>query len=227
MMAFFPTSGSNSAAVIGNPMSRSIKKPPRRQSHDRKLLAHLFSAILLSVFGIIGYYQYFAANNHDAAAVVGEDEESRQKYLNRRAGLARKRWEEQGLPSQQQHSKRQSLSNGGSPKHRLRTASIDTVIRYLTELAELPPSKLWDVLGMDDDDNDKNDEGQTELREPSDRRQTKVSLIAQIENPQEEEARKNDSNAGRQSCQSRQKPSQENQNDGGCQVEDGGEREWW
>jgi len=155
-MAFFPTSGSNSAAVIGNPMSRSIKKPPRRQSHDRKLLAHLFSAILLSVFGIIGYYQYFAANNHDAAAVVGEDEESRQKYLNRRAGLARKRWEEQGLPSQQQHSKRQSLSNGGSPKHRLRTASIDTVIRYLTELAELPPSKLWDVLGMDDDDNDKN-----------------------------------------------------------------------
>lgn len=38
-------------------------------------------------------------------------------------------------------------------------ASIDTIIKYLTKMAELPPSQLWEMLGMDDDDDDVNKYG--------------------------------------------------------------------
>ncbi len=31
-------------------------------------------------------------------------------------------------------------------------ATSDTIIKYLTKLAELPPAQLWNVLGMDEDE---------------------------------------------------------------------------
>jgi hypothetical protein len=58
---------------------------------------------------------------------------------------------------------RNKKGSGGSSSTSVRAisshihpASIDTIVKYLIKLAELPPSQLWEVLGMDDEDDENN-----------------------------------------------------------------------
>ena len=68
------------------------------------------------------------------------------------ASTRRKEWAQQGLPILPQKGIYQP------PLLSPHTSSIDTVLQYLTQLAEQPPSQLWNMFGMDQQsDNDNTD----------------------------------------------------------------------
>lgn len=46
---------------------------------------------------------------------------------------------------------RETFAHSSQSQHYVHPATIDTIVNYLTKLAELPPPQLWNVLGLDDE----------------------------------------------------------------------------
>ena len=152
-------SNSGGSAVVGNPMSRNSsgsKRSRRRRQQQRLHDEHRGVRLLLLSVAILATLFY---SWDDADATNNEGGEAWEENARRK-----QEWEE-GLPQIQKserRNKRNVQHNTGkvssaavgapSPQRQsaIHTARIDTVIRYLTSLAQLPPSKLWNILGMHD-----------------------------------------------------------------------------
>ena len=133
--------------------NRPSRRRHRRHQHgdgmneqSKQLLIILVSIITL-YFVLHEYSRYrasrfFQLNDEDDNYVAD-------RYITqqtRRKEWARKEWAEEGLPI------KQNTEQSGPSAARIHPAKIDTVIRYLTKLAHVPPTKLWStIFGIQND----------------------------------------------------------------------------
>ena len=113
--------------AIVNPLSRNGGKRHHRRSRRYNAQHIITLSISAIIFAVVLLYLWIVSAN-----------EVREKSADAK------------LLSNTKYDQQHSLSSGGSSRRTplVHTSSIDTVIRYLNELAQ-KPAQLWDVLGME------------------------------------------------------------------------------
>eukprot|EP00584_Thalassiosira_punctigera_P001582 CAMPEP_0172535758 /NCGR_PEP_ID=MMETSP1067-20121228/7615_1 /TAXON_ID=265564 ORGANISM="Thalassiosira punctigera, Strain Tpunct2005C2" /NCGR_SAMPLE_ID=MMETSP1067 /ASSEMBLY_ACC=CAM_ASM_000444 /LENGTH=505 /DNA_ID=CAMNT_0013320703 /DNA_START=90 /DNA_END=1604 /DNA_ORIENTATION=+ len=145
---------STPATTIGNPMSRNWKKEHRQQPRNRQILGLLCSAVFFVLAVLICLRVSSEDREGEDSTTLRRNWEEGPPTLSSSNGRRLERGKE--IRYNEKESRAEADSPGGETARRgggVRTASsIDAVVQYLDRLAQLPPSRLWDLLGMERDD---------------------------------------------------------------------------
>lgn len=169
------------AITIGGSLSRDGRRQ-RRRGGQRLLLCILCGAVLFAVLVavgcLLGHRLANGGDDDDVESLLDQRahlSSSRKRWEEGLPEARQQQWQRRrelrdgdNVPAERQRRRPRVRNNGdydyssgerlgrgrrlarGRPRGRM--ASIESVVRYLDELAGTPPEKLWDVFGMQDQD---------------------------------------------------------------------------